>query len=158
MSQAQSFEASAVPGSAGGKKPKRLTQEEIEEEEERKRLEELRLIAEAAEDARYKHVTPLQLNQTTHDPMPSLSPRDHLSYQADKKPLKEMQKFRENNPVLNKFVLLLQTEIMKAKPDNIVKWVDRYFFEANNIKKIRKELSLEDPDEVKPLPVSVKKR
>jgi hypothetical protein len=158
MSQAQSSEALALRSSAGGKKPKRLTQDEIEEEEQRKKLEELRLIEEAAEDARYKHVTPLQLNQTTHDPMPSLSPRDHLSYQADKKPLKEIQKFRENNPVLNKFVLLLQTEIVKAKPDNIVKWVDRYFFEENNIKKMRKELSLEDPEEVKPIPVSVRKR
>jgi len=135
-----------LPGeTATKKKPKRLTQEEIEEEAERVRLEEERAAAELKEFLRYKHVTPLDLNATTHDPMPSMSPRDQLSYAGDKKALKELTKFRDSTPNLNKFMLRLHTEILLAKPENIIKWVDRFFFAEENIALIRKELEMPAP-------------
>ena len=124
------------------KKVKRLTQEEIEEEAERVRLEEERAAAELKEFLRYKHVVPLEFNAITHDPMPSTSPRDQLSYAGDKKYLKELTKFREGNPNLNKFMLRLHTEILLAKPDNVIKWVDRFFFSESNIALMRKELEI----------------
>ncbi len=127
-----------------GKKPKKLTQEEIEEEEARIKAEEERLAAEAAEEARYKYVTKLVLNVTTHDPMPSLSPRDQLSYQPDKKLLKEATKFNESNPNINRFIIRLHSEILQAKPENVIKWVDRHFFSPENIAILRKELGIED--------------
>jgi len=128
------------------KKPKRLTQEEIEEEAERVRLAEEQAAADLKEFLRYKHVTPLELNATTHDPMPSMSPRDQLSYAGDKKALKEITKFREHIPNLNKFMLRLHTEVLVAKPDNIIKWVDRYFFSHENIELMRKELEMPEPE------------
>lgn len=152
MSEPNSPEDKKPTSATGGKRVKRQTKEEIEEEAELKRIEDERLAAEAAEEARYKHVTPLDLNKITHDPMPSLSPRDQLSYQGDKKALKEIGKFREKNPTLNRFILRLHTEILQAKPDNIVKWVDRHFFEERNVAKMRKELGIEDPDAVKASP------
>ncbi len=129
-----------------GPKPRALTQEEKEEEEAAQRAEEERLRLEAEEEARYKHVVQLDLNATTHDPMPSVSPRDQLSYVGDKKTLKEITKFKEKNANLNKFMLKLRTEILIAKPDNIVKWVDRYFFSDANIAKMRREFDIIDPD------------
>jgi hypothetical protein len=121
-----------------------LTKDEREEEEERARAEAEILAAEAAEEARYKHVTQLDLNLTTRDPMPSVSPRDQLSYVGDKKPLKDITKFREKNVTLNKFFLRLNSEILENKPDNIIKWVDRYFFSDSNVAKLRRELNIVD--------------
>ena len=138
-----------LPGTtsvATKKKPKRLTQEEIEEEQERVRLEEERAAEELKEFLRYKHVTPLELSTITHDLKPSTSPRDQLSYVSDKKALKELTKFREGQPNLNKFVLRLHTEILQAKPENIIKWVDRFFFSPNNIELLRKELGIPDKE------------
>jgi len=137
---------SATPAAAK-KKPKRLTQEEIEEEEERVRLEEERVAAELKEFLRYKHVTPLELSAITHDLMPSTSPRDQLSYAGDKKALKELTKFREGQPNLNKFMLRLRTEVLMAKPENIIKWVDRFFFSPSNIALMRTELEISDKEE-----------
>ena len=135
-------------------KPRALTQQEKEEEEERQRLEEERLKAEAEEEARYKHVVQLDLNQTTRDPMPSISPRDQLSYVPDKKVLKEISKFKERTPNMEKFMLKLRSDILRAKPDNIVKWVDRHFFSEANIAKMRREFEIVDPD----APIETKKK
>ena len=135
-------------------KVRQLTKEEKEEEEAAQKLESERLAAEAAEEARYKHVIQLDLNETTHDPMPSISPRDQLSYVADKKELREALRFRDKIKNLDKFMLQLRTEILVAKPDNIVKWVDRHFFSDANIAKMRRELDIVDPD----APVVKKKR
>jgi hypothetical protein len=83
------------------------------------------------------NVQPIEFNSTTHDLLPSISPRDKLEHIEDRKLLKTQNKFLDSNRLLNKFTILLQAEILKAKPDNILDFIIEEFFSDENIKKIK---------------------
>lgn len=121
---------------------KQLTKEQKEELEAARREEEARLAAEAAEEARYKHVLQLDFNAFTRESMPSVSPRDQLSYVQDKKTFKEVTKFRESHPELNRLLIMLRAEILLKQPKDIVKFVEREFFAEKNEKKLRAALGM----------------
>jgi len=133
----------------GQGKKKKMTEEQKEAEENERRAEEEREAAAAAEEARYKHVLQLDFNTTTRDPMPSISPRDQLSYQQDKKQAKEIAKFREKAPELDRLLLLLRYEILKEKPPNIVRFCANKMFAESNEGNLRQELRLPPLEEKK---------
>lgn len=124
---------------------KNLTEEEKEELEAERLREEARLAAEAAEEARYKHVTQLDFNQLTKDPMPSVSPRDNLSYVQDKKHLKEFDKFQEKHPELDRLLIMLRADILRYQPKDIIKYAVKEFFAESNQSKLRARLHM-DPE------------
>jgi hypothetical protein len=121
---------------------KNITKEEKEELEALKKQEEARLAAEAAEEARYKHVTKLDFNKLTRDPMPSVSPRDSLSYVQDKKGLKEFDKFQEKTPELNRLLIMLRADILRHQPKDIIKYAVKEFFSEKNEPKLRARLQM----------------
>ncbi len=86
------------------------------------------------------NVEPAVFNATTHDLFPSISPRDTLEYIEDKKQLKAVDKFFDTNKLINKFVILLQSEILKAKPKNILEFIVNEFFSEMNIKRLKSTL------------------
>lgn len=128
---------------------KKLTREEQEELEAARLAEETRLAEEAAEEARYKFVIKLDFNETTNDPLPSTSPRDQLSYRQDKKQLKEYTKFTERHPELESLLILFHTEVIRKKPNNIVRFATRYFFNERNEDKLRAQLKMANPQDKK---------
>ncbi|RYH16060.1 hypothetical protein EON65_30705 [archaeon] len=69
-------------------------------------------------------------------PLPSISPRDRLSYQDDKKTYKELNKYLKSNTDLYLLIQLMEEEILKNKPDDIVKFLAEDFFTE------RKQLAL----------------
>ena len=124
---------------------KNLTKEEKEELEQERLREEARLAAEAAEEARYKHVIQLDFNKLTRDPMPSVSPRDNLSYVQDKKHLKEFDKFQEKHPELDRLLIMLRADILRHQPKDILKYTTKEFFSESNQPKLRSRLQM-DPE------------
>ena len=124
---------------------KNLTKEGKEELEQERLREEARLAAEAAEEARYKHVIQLDFNKLTRDPMPSVSPRDNLSYIQDKKRLKEFEKFQEKHPELNRLLIMLRADILRHQPKDILKYAVKDFFAESNQAKLRARLHM-DPE------------
>jgi hypothetical protein len=129
-------------------KKKKLSAEELEEIENARIAEVEAQLAAEREEARYKHVLQLDFSTTTRDPIPSISPRDQLSYQGDKKFLKEMNKFREQTPELDRLLLLMRFEILKNKPNNIVRYLANKIFTENNVAALQEELKI-DPLERK---------
>jgi hypothetical protein len=123
---------------------KQLTKEEKEEVEAARIAEETRIAAEAAEEARYKHVLQLDFNAFTRESMPSVSPRDQLSYTQDKKTLKEITKFKEKHPELDRLLIMLRAEILRKQPKDIIKFVERDFFAERNEKSLRDALGISD--------------
>ena len=123
---------------------KQLTKEEKEEVEAARIAEETRIAAEAAEEARYKHVLQLDFNAFTRESMPSVSPRDQLSYTQDKKTLKEITKFKEKHPELDRLLIMLRAEILRKQPKDIIKFVEREFFAEHNEKSLREALGIAD--------------
>ena len=121
---------------------KQLTKEQKEELEAARLAEEARLLAEAAEEARYKHVLQLDFNAFTRESMPSVSPRDQLSYVQDKKTYKEVSKFRDGHPELNRLLVMFRAEILLKQPKDIIKFAEREFFAEKNEEKLRKELGM----------------
>jgi hypothetical protein len=123
---------------------KQLTKEEKEEIEAARIAEETRIAAEAAEEARYKHVLQLDFNAFTRESMPSVSPRDQLSYTQDKKTLKDITKFKEKHPELDRLLIMLRAEILRKQPKDIIKFVERDFFAERNEKSLRDALGISD--------------
>jgi hypothetical protein len=119
-----------------------LTKEQKEELEAARKEEEARLAAEAEEEARYKHVLQLDFNAFTRESMPSVSPRDQLSYVQDKKTLKDVTKFRESHPELNRLLIMFRAEILLKQPKDIVKYAEREFFAEKNEGTLRKALGI----------------
>ena len=124
-----------------------LTKEEKEELEAQRLAEEAFLAAEAAEEARYKFVTQLDFNKLTRDPMPSVSPRDQLSYVQDKKTLKEFDKFVERHPELDRLLIMLRADILRKQPKDILKYTVKEFFAESNHPRLRKALLMDDEAE-----------
>lgn len=72
--------------------------------------------------------------------LPSISPRDKLSYMDDKKAWKEQMQYQENLAALNVLLSELETAILVAKPADIPAFiVDEFFNERNQIN-LRKEI------------------
>jgi hypothetical protein len=75
-----------------------------------------------------------------HDPLPSISPRDKLSYVDDKKLYKEIQQFDRDSPGLSKLVALMHNDVLRDKPDNVLNYIiDVFFAEAHQLM-LRKEI------------------
>lgn len=70
-----------------------------------------------------------------HDELPSISPRDTLSYIDDKKQWKECQQFHKLGlDQLNYLLNEMETAILINKPNEIVNFlVDKFFAEKNQI-------------------------
>jgi len=129
----------------GGVAPKRaageviarefMTAEEIAAEDAelaRKAQEELERI-----ERERTFLEPLVFNETTRDEMPSISPRDQLSYKSDKKAEKETLRFFEKNPTAAKLAVLLQVEILKKKPENILAFIlDEFFADEEKVRRL----------------------
>eukprot|EP01031_Cornospumella_fuschlensis_P026745 gene26745-32316_t len=73
-------------------------------------------------------------------PLPSISPRDRLSYQDDKKTYKEISKYLKNNPDLYMLIQIMEEEILKNKPDNIVQYLADDFFTERRQLELRKKI------------------
>lgn len=67
----------------------------------------------------------------------SISPRDKLSFVDDKKQQKETRKFLENSRNLLKLTRILQTEVIRCKPDNILDFINDEFFSLANQTRLR---------------------
>jgi hypothetical protein len=76
------------------------------------------------------------------DRHPPVSPRDKLSYQEDRKAWKEFNRFNEDHPELDWFVMLMQTAIFRDKPKDIVHYLVNDFFADHNQIKLRQELGI----------------
>lgn len=75
---------------------------------------------------------------------PSISPRDRLSYQDDKRLLKELRRFQSETPCVSKLVYLMQMAILRSKPENIVLFLCEEFFSERNQMQLRKELGIKE--------------
>ena len=71
--------------------------------------------------------------------MPSISPRDRLSYQSDKKCVKEIERFHDKNPSLFKFFVMLHTQILTDKPENILDYIAEEYLHESNEPNLRSE-------------------
>ena len=67
----------------------------------------------------------------------SISPRDKLSFVDDKKKWKETKRYVQNNAHLNKLTRMIQTEIIRCKPDNVLDFINDEFFSLENQTKLR---------------------
>lgn len=67
----------------------------------------------------------------------SISPRDKLSFIDDKKQQKETNKFLSNNGNLLKLTRILQTEVIRCKPANILDFINDEFFSLENQTRLR---------------------
>jgi len=105
------------------------------EEKERLRLEEL-------ERAWNAPIIPrLEFSKTTRNKMPSISPRDKLSYQSDKKYTKEIDKYHEKSGQVHKFMVLLYAHIISVKPDNIADYLAEEYFVESRMAELKKEFA-----------------
>jgi len=115
-------------------------------EKEQERLKEIaeeaeRLLREEEEREYNAPLIPrLVFNDKTRAKMPSISPRDKLSYTSDKKYHKELERFHEKNPSLHKFLIMLHQQIITAKPDNILDFIAEEYLTEENSEVIRKEI------------------
>ena len=70
-------------------------------------------------------------------PAISISPRDKLSFIDDKKEYKKHHKYLDSNKDLYRFSRIIQTEIIKNKPQNILDFINDEFFSLENQQKLR---------------------
>lgn len=91
----------------------------------------------AEEDLVKLNIEPTKFNESTHNLLPSISPREALEYQEDTKLWKSQTRFSNANSLLYKFVILLQSEILRNKPDDILDYIVNDFFSVENIKNIK---------------------
>jgi len=105
------------------------------EEKERLRLEELEREWNAPIIPR------LEFSKTTRNKMPSISPRDKLSYQSDKKYTKEIEKYHEKSGQVHKFIVLLYAHILSVKPDNIADYLAEEYFVEPRMADLKKEFA-----------------
>ena len=80
---------------------------------------------------------PTKFNELTHNQLPSISPREFLPYEEDSRIWKSQTRFSNANNLLYKFVILLQSEILRAKPDDILDFIVNDFFSVENIKNLK---------------------
>lgn len=83
-------------------------------------------------------------NGKTREKVPSISPRDKLSYTSDKKYTKEIERFHEKNPLAHKFIVMLHSQILAVKPENICDYLAEEFFSEANEAKIRAEMQRQE--------------
>lgn len=83
------------------------------------------------------NIEPTIFNESTHNLLPSISPREPLPYEDDIRLFNRQTRFSNANSLLYKFVILLQSEILRAKPDNILEYIVNDFFSVENIKNIK---------------------
>lgn len=83
----------------------------------------------------------LVFNESTRDKEPSVSPRDRLSLQSDKRYLKEVERFREKNANFHKLMIMMHTEILRVKPENILDFLAEEYFSDENEPTLRKEVN-----------------
>lgn len=86
-------------------------------------------------------VRPLDLPDVlieAHAPMPSISPRDKLSYVEDKKAWKEQKQYEETMAALNILIGEIESSVLMSKPDDIPAYIVDEFFSERNLIEIRK--------------------
>ena len=110
----------------------------IREEEERLRVEE----EERAWNAPL--IPRLVLNDKTRVKMPSVSPRDKLSYTSDKRYHKELERFHEKNPSLHKFLVMIHQQIITIKPENILDYLAEEYVTEENVALLKKEIDRQE--------------
>ena len=141
------------PGAEGkdGSPQKKMTAAQMarwEREQERLRLireEEERLQKEEEERAWNAPLIPrMVFDERTRVKMPSISPRDKLSYTSDKKYHKEIERFHEKNPSLHKFLVMVHQQIITAKPANILDYLAEEYLAEENIDVVRKEIARQE--------------
>lgn len=81
----------------------------------------------------------LELNEHTHDRLPSISPREPLEDVEDKKLHREMKRFSQENVSMSKLILQMQKDILAAKPDNILDYLVDVWFADSNYKARRRQ-------------------
>jgi hypothetical protein len=70
----------------------------------------------------------------------SISPRDQLSLVEDKRLWKETHKFLDKSDAVQQFVTLLQTEVLRHKPADVLGFINDHFFSLENQSKLRMTL------------------
>lgn len=75
-----------------------------------------------------------------YDKLPSISPRDKLSYVEDKKLWKDLNKFRSDNPKLHILLMEMEVAILKSKPASITHFLSNEFFSDINQLRLREIL------------------
>jgi len=72
-----------------------------------------------------------------NDPVPSISPRDTLSYKEDKKIWKELRQFEASQGGLNRLMAEMRLSILQSKPDDILSFIIHEVFAEANLKRLR---------------------
>lgn len=67
----------------------------------------------------------------------SISPRDKLSFIDDKKQWKETTRYLEGNTDLSRLTRMIQTEVIRCKPNNILDFINDEFFSLENQTRLR---------------------
>lgn len=78
------------------------------------------------------------LDQSFQDSQPSISPREKLSYIDDRKYSKDINKFIFNHKFLFKLVSLMEQEVIKNKPDDIVEFILENIFSLEKISETKR--------------------
>ena len=127
--------------------PKKMTAAQMARWE--KEQERLQLIADENERLRLEEekrefdaplIPRLQFSDQTRVKIPSISPRDKLSYTTDKKYHKEIERFHEKNPSLHKLLVMLHQQIVSAKPENILDYLAEDYLSEENAEVLRREI------------------
>jgi hypothetical protein len=90
------------------------------------------------------YVVPTVFNTTTHDKMPSISPRPAVEYKSDSKTERGNAKYLSNHPELYSLLVHMENEILRNKPENIGSFLGD-FFDASNETQLKEYLKLAVP-------------
>lgn len=77
-----------------------------------------------------------------HAEIPSISPRDKLSYVEDKKAWKEAKQYEQSMAALNILIGEIESAVLTDKPDNIPEYIVEVFFGERNLIEVRKTIEL----------------
>lgn len=67
----------------------------------------------------------------------SISPREEVSYKEDKKIRKKYDKFFFNTSYLNDFITHMKSDVVSARPDDVLSYLIDIFFSDDNIEVLR---------------------
>jgi hypothetical protein len=87
------------------------------------------------------YVVPTEFNSSTHDKLPSVSPRSAVEYKSDSKTERANEKYLSNHPELYSLLVYIEHEILRSKPDDIGQFLG-LLFHPENEQKIKSDIKL----------------
>jgi hypothetical protein len=120
--------------------------EEVSERVEEKMNNEIIMINN--DENGHASLPPLIFNPNTHNPLPSISPRE-TEYKDDKKSEKAMKKYLEKHPEISLLIQEMNLYIINSKPENILQYLSENFFHEDKLTILA--------DKIKPICDDIKK-